>query len=68
MLLFAIFTLGYFAGVFTALLVFPPRTTELEEQEIDALKPILEAEGKKEAEHKAIEEGIYEHPVLTTNY
>ena len=49
MLIFAIFTLGYFAGVFTALLVFPPRTTELEEQEIDAVKPILEVENNRRA-------------------
>ena len=47
MLIFAIFTLGYFAGVFTALLVFPPRTTELEQQEIDALQPIVEVKEER---------------------
>ncbi|MEK7113100.1 MAG: hypothetical protein AAB875_07360 [Patescibacteria group bacterium] len=49
MLLFAVFTLGYFAGVFTALAIFPPRTLEISEQEKDALEPILKA--------KTIEEG-----------
>ncbi len=48
MLFFAFFTLGYFAGVFTALVVFPPRTTELEMQEKDALQPILDLEKEKE--------------------
>ncbi|MCH7730517.1 hypothetical protein IID21_03205 [Patescibacteria group bacterium] len=52
MLFFAIFTLGYFAGVFTALSIFSPKVREIEEQEIDALKPILEIKnrmGKKKA-------------------
>jgi len=48
MLFFAFFTLGYFAGVFTALVMFPPRTTELEMQEKDALQPILDLEKEKE--------------------
>lgn len=43
MLIFALFTLGYFAGVITALVVFPPRTLEISEQEKDALEPILKA-------------------------
>ncbi len=50
MLFFAIFTLGYFAGVITALAVFPPGVREIEEQEKDALQPILDLsreEGKK---------------------
>lgn len=47
MLLFAIFTLGYFGGVFTFLLIFPPKVKEIEEQEKDALKPILEMEKEK---------------------
>lgn len=34
MLLWAIFTLGYFLGVFTALAVFPPWVKEIEEQEM----------------------------------
>lgn len=49
MLIFAIFTLGYFAGVFTALAVFPPKVSEIEEQEADALKPLLKA-SKREIE------------------
>jgi hypothetical protein len=47
MIFFAAFTLGYFAGVFTFLLAFPPRTKEIEEQEVDALKPLLELEEEK---------------------
>jgi len=42
MLFFALFTLGYFAGVLTALYMFPPQVKEIEEQEIDALGPIME--------------------------
>lgn len=49
MLFFAIFTLGYFVGVFTALWAFPPNTREIEEQEVDALKPILASKEKKQA-------------------
>ena len=44
MLFFAIFTIGYFAGVLTALAVFPPRVKEIEEQEVDALGPVLDIE------------------------
>jgi hypothetical protein len=40
MLIFAFLTIGYFAGVITALLVFPPRVKEIEMQEKDAAKPI----------------------------
>lgn len=40
MLFFAIFTIGYFLGVFTALAVFPPGVKEIEEQERDARAPI----------------------------
>lgn len=40
MLFFALFTVGYFFGVFTVLLIFPPQVKEIEEQERDALKPI----------------------------
>ena len=49
MLIFAIFTLGYFVGVMTALAVFPPRVKEIEEQEVDALAPILETKLKRES-------------------
>jgi hypothetical protein len=40
MLIFAFLTLGYFAGVVTALVIFPPRVTELKMQEEDAAKPV----------------------------
>ena len=46
MLIFTIFTLGYFAGVVTALAVFPPRVKEIEEQEFDALQPVLEIKAR----------------------
>lgn len=46
MLFFALFLAGYFLGVFTALAVFPPNTTELEEQEKNVLRPILSLEEK----------------------
>lgn len=48
MLIFAIFTLGYFVGVFSALSIFSPKVREIEEQEVDALRPILEAKSRKE--------------------
>ncbi len=50
MLVFAVFTLGYFAGVFTVLLIFPPNVNELQEQEKDALQPILDLQNKKNKE------------------
>jgi hypothetical protein len=40
MLIFAFFTLGYFGGVITALLVFPPKVKEIEMQEKDAAGPV----------------------------
>jgi hypothetical protein len=40
MLIFAFLTLGYFAGVITALLVFPPKVKEIEMQEKDAAAPL----------------------------
>jgi len=48
MLIFAVFTLGYFVGVFSALSVFSPKVREIEEQEVDALRPILEAKIRRE--------------------
>lgn len=42
MIYFALLTLGYFLGVFTALVIFPPKTNELMEQEKDALTSILD--------------------------
>ena len=47
MLIFAFFTLGYFAGVITALLMFPPKVKEIEMQEQDAAKPVAELEQSK---------------------
>lgn len=66
MLTFAVFTLGYFAGVFTALAIFPPNIREIEEQEIDTLKPILDLTKEKELKQKIKEEGAYSHPALTS--
>ncbi len=64
MIFFAVFSLGYFAGVFTALLVFPPRVTELEEQEFDALKPILEIEKEKKLSREG---SVYEYPATVSS-
>jgi hypothetical protein len=50
MVLFALFTIGYVAGVLTALAIFPPRDREILEQEKDALGGILEARQKAEIE------------------
>lgn len=61
MLVFAVFTLGYFAGVFTVLLIFPPNVTELEEQEKDALQPILDLQNKKN------KEAIVDFPAIITS-
>ena len=66
MLLFAIFTLGYFAGVFTALFVFPPNTKELREQEIDAVKPVLEMERELNANEDA-KRGVFNYPAAIIN-
>jgi hypothetical protein len=44
MLIFAFLTLGYFAGVITALLIFPPRVKEIEMQEKDAASVIKNPE------------------------
>jgi hypothetical protein len=40
MLIFAFLTLGYFAGVITALVMFPPKVKEIEMQEQDAAGPV----------------------------
>ncbi len=40
MLIFAFLTLGYFAGVITALVIFPPKVKEIEMQEKDAAGPV----------------------------
>ena len=58
MLIFAIFTLGYFAGVITALAVFPPRVKEIEEQEFDALKQIIETKLASQKSSQATSFGI----------
>ena len=52
MLIWALFTLGYFLGVFTALAIFPPWVKEIEEQEKDALKPLQNISEDKIAEQK----------------
>jgi hypothetical protein len=48
-------------GVFTALAIFPPRVTEIQEQEKDALEPILNISQDNKVDQKS----IYEQPVLT---
>ncbi|MFC1624965.1 hypothetical protein ACFL15_01165 [Patescibacteria group bacterium] len=50
MIYFALFTLGYFSGVITFLFAFPPKVKEIEEQEKDALRPILKAYEEKHKE------------------
>jgi uncharacterized membrane protein YgaE (UPF0421/DUF939 family) len=47
MLFFALFTVGFFVGVIMTLVLFPPQTKEIEEQEVNALSPILQMENKK---------------------
>lgn len=49
MLAFTFLTLGYFAGVITALSIFPPKVKEIEMQEIDAKKPIEDLDESSEA-------------------
>jgi len=49
MLAFTFLTLGYFAGVITALLVFPPKVKEIEMQEMDSKKPIEDLNEYSEA-------------------
>ncbi len=47
MMIFAFLTIGYFAGVITALVIFPPKVKEIEMQEKDAAGPVndlIEAE------------------------
>lgn len=48
MLIFAMFTLGYFAGVITALMIFSPRTREIEEQEFDSFAPIQRVKSERQ--------------------
>lgn len=50
MLIFALFTSGYFLGVVTALLIFPPQAKEIAQQEEDALGPVLGLSRVGEAE------------------
>jgi hypothetical protein len=40
MLIFTLLTVGYFAGVVTALVIFPPKVKEIEMQEHDAASVI----------------------------
>jgi hypothetical protein len=66
MLYFAVFTVGYFLGVFTFLAIFPPSVKEIEEQEKDALQPILSvSEGKQVEQPSATEIPGSERPDLT---
>lgn len=56
MIYFALFTLGYFVGVFTFLIIFPPAVREIEEQEKDSLVPILDVKQKRQEQEAVIEE------------
>jgi hypothetical protein len=40
MFAFTFLTVGYFAGVITALLIFPPKVKEIEMQEFDSVGPV----------------------------
>jgi len=66
MLFFAIFTVGYFAGVITVLFIFPPNTNELREQEFDTVKPILEIDNQKEL-GESVKERIFDNTVIASN-
>lgn len=66
MLIFAVFTLGYFAGVFTALFVFPPKTNELREQEIDAMAPLTDMSKDNRQEEVALD-GLLDNPAIASN-
>ena len=65
MLWFAIFTLGYFMGVFTALAIFPPWTREIEEQEKDARAPLEGVFDAQQIERQQKEPGLTAQPNLT---
>ena len=58
MLFFAVFTIGYFLGVFTFLAIFPPAVREIEEQEKDARQPILSISEESKLEQPAINSEI----------
>ena len=47
MVYFALFTVGYIVGVITFLFIFPPNMKEIEEQEVDALQPIIDVKVEK---------------------
>lgn len=55
MIFFAVFTIGYFVGVVSALAIFPPRDREILEQEKDSLGPILDAKEQAETDLGQIE-------------
>ena len=63
MLLFALFTIGYFVGVLTVLAVFPPRLKEIEEQEENALEAILKISEDIDIEHA----DEFKEPALSGN-
>ncbi|OGM14941.1 hypothetical protein A2W15_00460 [Candidatus Woesebacteria bacterium RBG_16_41_13] len=59
MFLFALFTIGYIVGVFTALWLFPPNSREIVEQEVDAMTPILNLKPKEDLKNISQEGLIY---------
>ena len=63
MLYFALFVLGYFVGVVACLYIFPPNTKEIQEQEIDALQPILDMEREERLKE---EEVIRRQPAISS--
>ena len=52
MVYFALFTVGYIVGVITFLFIFPPNMKEIEEQEVDALQPIIDVKVEKKIKGK----------------
>lgn len=65
MLFFAIFTIGFIVGVSTALWIFPPNVKEIEEQEVDALAPILRVKEQKQRSTES--EELSKQGILASN-
>lgn len=65
MLFFALFTLGYFVGVITALFVFPPRTNELIQQEEDALEPLFGVVDSVAEKKELSQAPIFDNPAVS---
>ena len=63
MVYFALFTVGYVVGVVTFLFIFPPNMKEIEEQEIDALQPIINLKVEKNIKGKG---SLEREPVLAS--